>query len=96
MQLANFPTLSLGATSVASVTGVSNSHPLEIALALDNTGSMAPNIQALITAAQTLADTALSAAGGPPPARQRRALCRGGQSGPAESRHDRYDGAVHL
>ncbi len=64
MQLANFPTLSLGATSVASVTGVSNSHPLEIALALDNTGSMAPNIQALITAAQTLADTALSAAGG--------------------------------
>jgi len=45
MQLANFPILSLGATSVASVTGVSNSHPLEIALALDNTGSMAPNIQ---------------------------------------------------
>ena len=63
MQLANFPILSLGATSVASVTGVSNSHPLEIALALDNTGSMAPNIQALITAARTLADTALSAAG---------------------------------
>ncbi len=63
MQLANFPTLSLGATSVASVTGVSNAHPLEIALALDNTGSMAPNIQALITAAQTLADTALAAGG---------------------------------
>jgi Flp pilus assembly protein TadG len=63
MQLANFPTLSIGATSVASVTGVSNSHPLEIALALDNTGSMAPNISALITAAQTLADTALAAAG---------------------------------
>jgi len=63
MQLANVPTLALTATSNAAVTGVSASHPLEIALALDNTGSMEPNIQALRTAAQTLADTAMAAAG---------------------------------
>ncbi len=63
MQLANFPTLPLTTISQAQTIGVSASHPLEIALALDNTGSMAPNIQALRTAAQTLADTAMSAAG---------------------------------
>ncbi len=63
MQLASVDTIPLGATSVASVIGVGASHPLEIALALDNTGSMEPNIQALRTAAQTLADTALAAAG---------------------------------
>jgi Flp pilus assembly protein TadG len=63
MQLANFPTLPLTTMSQAQTIGVSASHPLEIALALDNTGSMAGNIQALRTAAQTLADTAMSAAG---------------------------------
>jgi Flp pilus assembly protein TadG len=63
MQLAKISTLNLNATSQAQAIGVSASHPLEIALALDNTGSMEPNIQALRTAAQTLADTVMNAGG---------------------------------
>ena len=63
MQLANFSSIPITVSSQAQTIGVGSAHPLEIALALDNTGSMANNIQALRTAAQTLADTAMAAAG---------------------------------
>jgi len=63
MQLARISNLNLNATSQAQSIGVSAGHPLEVALALDNTGSMANNIQALRTAAQTLADTVMNAGG---------------------------------
>ena len=63
MQLAKISTLNINASSQAQTIGVSAAHPLEVALALDNTGSMANNIQALRTAAQTLADTVMNAGG---------------------------------
>ena len=96
MQLANFPNLKLNATSEASVTGVSAAHPLEVALALDNTGSMANNIQALNRRANARRHGDERGRKQRRRARQRRALCRGGQSWPAEPQHDRYDGAVHV
>ncbi|HMK90282.1 MAG TPA: pilus assembly protein TadG-related protein, partial [Methylocystis sp.] len=51
MKIAGFSTMSVRVYSQAQTTSVGSNHPLEMALALDNTGSMAPNISALITAA---------------------------------------------
>jgi hypothetical protein len=47
--------------STAQTTGVSSAAPLELALALDNTGSMSNNMDDLKTAAKTLVQTVMSA-----------------------------------
>lgn len=52
------------ATSRATTNSVSNSKPLEMALALDNTGSMSNNMADLKSAANTLVDTVMGAGGG--------------------------------
>ena len=51
-------------TSRATTNGVSNSKPLEMALALDNTGSMSNNMADLKSAAKTMVDTVMGAGGG--------------------------------
>ena len=51
-------------TSRATSNGVSASKPLEMALALDNTGSMSANMADLKTAANTLVDTVMGSGGG--------------------------------
>lgn len=51
-------------TSRATTNGVTNSKPLEMALALDNTGSMSANMADLKAAANTLVDTVMGAGGG--------------------------------
>ena len=51
-------------TSRATTNGVSNSKPLEMALALDNTGSMSANMADLKSAALTLVDTVMGSGGG--------------------------------
>ncbi len=51
-------------TSRATTNSVSNSKPLEMALALDNTGSMSNNMADLKSAANTLVDTVMGAGGG--------------------------------
>ncbi len=50
--------------SRATTNGVTNSRPLEMALALDNTGSMSNNMADLKAAANTLVDTVMGAGGG--------------------------------
>ncbi len=64
MGLAGVTSVPLTVKAQATTSGVTVAHPLEVALALDNTGSMAPNIGALRTAAQTLADTVFAASNG--------------------------------
>ena len=51
-------------TSRATTNGVSDSKPLEMALALDNTGSMSANMADLKSAALTLVDTVMGSGGG--------------------------------
>jgi len=51
-------------TSRATTNSVSNSKPLEMALALDNTGSMSNNMADLKTAANKLVDTVMGSGGG--------------------------------
>ena len=51
-------------TSRATSNGVSNTKPLEMALALDNTGSMSNNMADLKAAANTLVDTVMGSGGG--------------------------------
>ena len=56
--------VSLKATSTATNYGVSSATPLEVALALDNTGSMSNNMDDLKTAAKNLVQTVLNGGGG--------------------------------
>lgn len=56
--------MSFSVTSRATSNGVSASKPLEMALALDNTGSMSANMADLKAAANTLVDTVMGAGGG--------------------------------
>ncbi len=51
-------------TSRATTNGVSATKPLEMALALDNTGSMSANMADLKTAANSLVDTVMGSGGG--------------------------------
>ena len=59
MKLALVETISVSVTSEAKTTG-GGSDPIEIALALDNTGSMRDDMPALKQAAKTLAQSAMS------------------------------------
>lgn len=56
--------MSFNVTSRATTNGVSATKPLEMALALDNTGSMSANMADLKSAANTLVDTVMGAGGG--------------------------------
>ena len=56
--------MNFSVTSRATSNSVSNSKPLEMALALDNTGSMSNNMADLKSAAKTLVDTVMGAGGG--------------------------------
>ncbi len=56
--------VSMKATSTATNYGVSSATPLEVALALDNTGSMSNNMDDLKTAAKSLVQTVLNGGGG--------------------------------
>lgn len=56
--------LSFSVTSRATTSGVSAAKPLELALALDNTGSMSANMGDLKSAAKSLVDAVMGAGGG--------------------------------
>jgi Flp pilus assembly protein TadG len=64
MKIAHIDSLSLSANSEAKNIGVSSDQPLEIALALDNTGSMKDDMPSLISAAKNLAQTVMGASSG--------------------------------
>ncbi|MCC3244147.1 pilus assembly protein TadG-related protein [Methylocystis sp. WRRC1] len=63
MKVARFDTIPVVVTSEARVVGGST-NPIEIALALDNTGSMRDDMPALKQAAKTLAQNVMSGSGG--------------------------------
>ncbi|MCB1541683.1 MAG: VWA domain-containing protein [Rhodoblastus sp.] len=57
-------TMKFSVVARATSNGVSNTKPLEMALALDNTGSMSGNMADLKAAAKTLVDTVMGSGGG--------------------------------
>lgn len=59
MSLAQVPTIAVSARSQAQTIGASSDHPIEIALALDNTGSMQNDMAALKAAAKSLVQTVM-------------------------------------
>ncbi|WP_162009741.1 TadE/TadG family type IV pilus assembly protein [Methylocystis heyeri] len=61
MKIAHINSLNVSVTSTAQTIGVSSQAPLELALALDNTGSMMNNMSDLKSAATTLVQTVMSA-----------------------------------
>lgn len=60
MKVAHFDAIPITASSEARVVGASSEKPVEIALALDNTGSMRNDMPALKTAAQALVNSVMT------------------------------------